>query len=100
MFLYGNGGYIEIEYTNVDADDATLDLGTQGFTRTFNSYGSILGLTFPYTLDKTTNLASATSTASLLIFIPPYYTAQRLMIYVTPGSVTAGTALPILIRTY
>lgn len=100
----GNGA-IEFVYDSLDADDATLDMGPSLFESgdasavgvTFNSYGDILGVSLPYTLDVTTNADSNTGVASLLVQFDDFY-GNVLRIKVTAGSCTAGGQIYIKYR--
>jgi len=97
---FGSSWSIEIEYSDLDADDATIDVGTRleiaGGTyesigdSTFNSYGQILGTALPYTLDVTTNADSYYGKASLLIEHIDKFMGTELLLKINPGAVTSG----------
>lgn len=97
---FGRDWAAEFEYTDLSHDDATLDIGTRlelegGYNgqiadSTFNSFGDILGIAFPYTLDATTNADGHYSKASLLVQHPGRMQGTELLIRITKGSVTSG----------
>lgn len=91
---------IEFEYTDLNADDATVDIGTRlgvkktGTTEfvdsTFNSYSSITGATLPFTLNATSNADSYYDVASVMIERSKPLVGSVLLIKITKGSVTSG----------
>jgi len=97
---FGTTFGIEFEYTDLNADDATIDLGTRlgvkktGTTEfvdsTFNSYSSIGGVTLPYTLNATSNVDSYYDVASVMIERTQPLVGSALLIKITKGSVTSG----------
>lgn len=99
---FGRPFVIEFEYSDLDADDATLDVGTRieieggtyGATSlndsTFNSYASILGVSFPYTLNVTSNADSYYGKASVLVQHIDRFFGTEVLIKVTKSSVTSG----------
>ena len=97
---FGRTWSAEFEYTDLSHDDATIDLGIRleilggSFTSigdsTFNSFGDILGVSFPVTLDATTNADSYYSKASIEIWHPDRFGGTELLIKITKGSVTSG----------
>lgn len=97
---FGNTFAAEFEYTDLSHDDAILDIGTRleilgGATgeiadSTFNSYGSILGVSLPYTLNATSNADSYYNKASVLITHQKRMFGTELLIKITKGSVTSG----------
>jgi hypothetical protein len=97
---FGTTWGIEIEYTDLNANDATFDLGCRlGVTKvnttefadsTFNSYANILGISLPVTLDATGDKDSYYDTASQLFERPDKFIGRQLLIKVTKGSVSSG----------
>jgi hypothetical protein len=97
---FGTSWGIEIEYTDLDADDATFDLGcrigvekvnTSEFVdSTFNSYNDILGISLPVTLAASTDKDSYYDTATKLFERPDKFIGRQLLIKITKGSVTSG----------
>jgi hypothetical protein len=97
---FGRPFSMEIEYTDLDADDATFDLGTRleipgGATgeladSTFNSFGNILGIDFPVTLDATTNAHALLTKASFLVWHPDRFGGTELLLYIDVNSVSSG----------
>lgn len=106
---FNNGGYLEVIYDcvndSLDADDATIDVGTRsnlvlssGTTvSSFNSYGTIGGVSLPYTLNVTSNNDSNTGTTSLMLTIDRFL-GEVFLIKLTKGSVTAGKKVYIKFR--
>lgn len=97
---WGKKFTIEIEYSDLNQDDATFDLGTRleidGGTyesigdSTFNSFGDILGVSLPYTLDATTNADSYYGKASVLIWHPDPSGGKEILFKIDPGTVSSG----------
>ena len=98
--VFGRPWSCEIEYTDLDADDATFDIGTRleisgGATgeiadSTFNSFGSLLGSALPKTLNATSNADSYYGKASEMWVHPDRFQGTELLLKVNPGSVTSG----------
>lgn len=97
---FGSVFGMEIEYTDLNANDATFDMGTRlGVQKknttefvdsTFNSYASVLGVDLPLTLNVTANRDSYYDTASALFERPDKFIGKQLLIKITKGSVTTG----------
>lgn len=97
---FGSVFGMEIEYTDLNANDATFDLGTRlGVSKknttefvdsTFNSYASVLGLSFPVTLNATADKDSYYDTASMLFERPDKFIGKQLLIKITKGTVSTG----------
>lgn len=97
---------IEIDYSDLDADDATFDVGysiisesrtlddSSNYTGTFNSYGTLIGGTLPLTLDATTQLATTIGTytgkATKVYQNADKFMGRVLLLYFSKGSVTSG----------
>ena len=97
---FGGTWSAEFEYSDLNADDATIDIGTRlevagGATgevadSTFKSFGDIIGVSFPYTLNVTGNADAHYGKASILTWHPDRFGGTELLIYITKGSVTSG----------
>lgn len=103
---FSGKGYIEFVYDSLSADNSTLDVGPSGFVSgdaitavgtTFNSYGTVLGVSLPYTLDVTTNADSNTGVASIFIQTGDFI-GNVIRIKITKGSSTAGNKIYIKYR--
>lgn len=96
---WGRTFILEVEYSDLDDDDATFDIGTRlnvegGFSgdvgdSTFNSIGSVFGIGLPITLDVTTNTDSYYGTNSFMLYYPKFK-GNYLLFKITPGSVSTG----------
>ena len=97
---FGRPFTIQIEYTDLNADDAVLDIGTRlempiGATgelgdSIFCSFGDVLGLSLPYTLDATTNAHALLTKAAALWWHPDRFGGDELLLYIDVNSVTSG----------
>ena len=89
---FGGDWSIEVEYSELDADDATLDLGTtlDVTDSCFNSYGHILGISFPVTLNVTSDTDDVYGKASFLAEHPDRMMGTKLLIKVSINSCTTG----------
>jgi ribulose kinase len=106
-YNFTSGGYLEVLYDSLDDDDATFDLGPSAWestdsiysiaVNTFNSWGDVLGVSLPFTMDVTTNADSYYSTASVFFEIPDFM-GEALKIKITAGSCTAGSKIYIKYR--
>ena len=97
---------IEIDYSDLDADDATYDIGysiistvdsldaNNHYEGTFNSYSTLIGSSLPLTMDATTQLAATigayTSYATKSWRNMSKFEGRVLLFYFSKGSVTSG----------
>lgn len=89
----GNSDFVTVDFSNFNADDATLDLGHSDDRVSFLS-ASITGVTFPLTLSKVTYTKTANGyTRHRIAFIPnnARWSGTYIVMKLTKNSVTAGT---------
>ena len=85
---FGGQWSIDVIYTDLDDDDATISIGgnNQG-----TGYNALDDSAFPYTLDATTDTQTINGVASAVkTFYGYYYPFTTLGVYIDPGSVTSG----------
>ena len=79
---------IEFDYTDLNADDATIDIGYSNFGNTHNTSDTDV---FPFTLDVTTNKVSINGTdKASLVVLKNQWNVKYLTIRYVKGTVTCG----------
>jgi hypothetical protein len=85
---FGDFWGVEFEYSGLDADNATLGLGTSNYGNTYNEWAND---NFPFILNVTGNTAAVNGTNKTTVaFTKREYGFRYFCIKITKGSVTSG----------